>query len=78
MKLPLELPDRIALPVLYGMASVFTLAMVGLIVTAFATLSSDMLIGALGGLAIAVTATGLFSAAAALFGGRRPRPPRES
>jgi hypothetical protein len=72
MKLPLELPDRIALPVLYGMASVLTLAMVGLIVTSFATLSSDILIGALGGLATAVTATGLLSAAAALFGGRRP------
>jgi hypothetical protein len=72
MKLPLELPDRIALPILYGMAGVLTLAVIALIVTALATLTYDALIGALAGLATAVVATVLLCAVAALFGGRRP------
>jgi len=70
MKLPLELPDRIALPIVYGIAGILALAIISLIVTAFATLSADVLIGALEGLVTAITATCLLCAVAALFGGR--------
>jgi hypothetical protein len=78
MKLPLELPDRIALPILYGLASLLALAIVSLIVNAFATLSDDALIGGLEGLATAVAATALLCAVAALFGGRLPRRRRDT
>lgn len=60
MKQPLEVSDRIATPILYGLVSALTLALIAVIVTASATLSGDALIGGLAGLATGVVATSLW------------------